>query len=72
MVTTPVGAVLAVGNDELADLRSRLRATRWPPPWPQASWEAGTDPDELRRLVSHWASDYDWRVQEAEINALPW
>ena len=72
MVTTPVGAVLAVGNDELADLRSRLRATRWPPPWPQASWEAGTDPDELRRLVSHWASDYDWRAQEAEINALPW
>ena len=72
MAVAPVAAVLAVGDDELADLRSRLRATRWPPAWPQASWDAGTDPVELRRLVSYWASDFDWRAQEARINALPW
>lgn len=72
MPVTRVAAVSAVGNDELADLRSRLRATRWPPRWPGASWEAGTDPDELRRLVSRWADDYDWRAHEAQINALPW
>lgn len=72
MVTTPVPAVCAVSDAELADVRSRLQATRWPPRWPQASWEAGTDPDVLRRLVDYWGSGYDWRQQETDINALPW
>ncbi len=62
---------IAVSDAELADLRSRLRNTRWPTPWPVAGWEAGTDAAELRRLVSYWANDYDWRVHEAEINDLP-
>ncbi|MGY0234190.1 epoxide hydrolase family protein [Longispora urticae] len=62
---------LAVTDAELDDLRSRLRNTRWPTPWPVLGWEAGTDPGELRRLVSYWATDYDWRSHEADINALP-
>jgi hypothetical protein len=61
--------VLTVPDAELDDLRARLRATRWSPPWPGASWEAGTDPAELRRLVTYWADGFDWRAREAEINA---
>ena len=72
MATQPVPAVLAVGDRDLADLQLRLRATRWPPRWPDVSWEAGTDPDALRRLVEHWAGRYDWRRHETAINALPW
>jgi pimeloyl-ACP methyl ester carboxylesterase len=53
------------------DLRSRLARARWPPSWPIAGWEAGTDPDELGRLVEYWSTGYDWRAQEAAINALP-
>ncbi|WP_198533280.1 epoxide hydrolase family protein [Streptomyces sp. AcH 505] len=73
--------LLAVPDAELADLRARLRNTRWPTPWPTTAagtepapgtgWEAGTDAGELRRLVACWASDYDWRAQEAAVNALP-
>lgn len=63
--------LLEVPDSELADLRARLRATRWAKPWPVDGWEAGTDGSELRRLVGHWASDYDWRRHEAAINALP-
>ena len=63
--------ILAVTDAEIDDLRARLRNTRWPTPWPVPAWSAGTDPDELRRLVSYWASSYDWRVHEAHINALP-
>jgi pimeloyl-ACP methyl ester carboxylesterase len=63
--------VLAVTDAELDDLRARLAGTRWPPPWPVSGWSAGTDPGELRRLVAHWASGYDWRAHEAAINALP-
>lgn len=62
--------MLAVSEADLADLRSRLRRTRWSS-WPDTGWDAGTDVAELRRLVEHWASDYDWRVHEAAVNALP-
>ena len=60
-----------VTDAELEDLRERLRRTRWATPWPIDGWEAGTDGDELRRLVGYWASAYDWRKHEAAINALP-
>lgn len=63
--------LIAVTDTELDDLRSRLRATRWPAAWPVGGWEAGTDAGELRRLVSYWASEYDWRAHEAAIRALP-
>ncbi|MBE1878798.1 epoxide hydrolase family protein [Myceligenerans pegani] len=61
-----------VTDKELADLRARLGATRWPEPWPdQVPWEAGVDPRELRRLVEYWADGYDWRAHEAAIGRLP-
>ncbi|MFC9097418.1 epoxide hydrolase family protein [Streptomyces sp. NPDC057072] len=68
----PTGSpVIKVSDAELDDLRTRLRATRWPAPWPIDGWEAGTDSTELGRLVTYWASGYDWRTHEAAINALP-
>ena len=63
--------VLAVAEDELEDLRARLRRTRWGTSWPGIGWEAGTDGNELRRLVGYWADGFDWRKQEAALNALP-
>ncbi|MFJ8749952.1 epoxide hydrolase N-terminal domain-containing protein [Streptomyces sp. NPDC102441] len=62
---------IAVPDAELNELRSRLLNTRWPTPWPTTGREAGTDPGELRSLVTYWASAYDWRAHEATINALP-
>jgi len=64
-------SVLNVPDADLDDLRARLRGTRWAEPWPVAAWQAGTDGDELRRLVGYWATAYDWRKHEAAINALP-
>ncbi|HTU72477.1 MAG TPA: epoxide hydrolase N-terminal domain-containing protein, partial [Trebonia sp.] len=67
--------VLRVPDCDLEDLRSRLRGARWPTSWPRrdagSGWEAGADEGELRRLVRYWADGYDWRSQEARINALP-
>ena len=61
-----------IADAELVDLKQRLRNTRWATEWPTAPWEAGTDAAELRRLVEYWADGYDWRANEAVINALPW
>jgi pimeloyl-ACP methyl ester carboxylesterase len=63
--------VLTVSDADLDDLRARLRGTRWAKPWPIDSWTAGTDSDELHRLVGYWSTAYDWREHEAAINALP-
>ena len=53
----------------LADLRSRLERTRWPDGPEPESWALGTSERYLRELVASWASTYDWRVHEAELNA---
>ena len=68
-------ALLDVPASEIADLRDRLRRTRWAPQWPStgwaAGWAAGTDQTELRRLVAYWADGFDWPARQREINALP-
>jgi pimeloyl-ACP methyl ester carboxylesterase len=67
----PNAPLIEVPESAWEELRSRLRATRWPRPWPIEGWAAGTEPGELRRLADYWADGFDWRAQEAAINALP-
>ncbi|MGK5682826.1 epoxide hydrolase family protein [Actinoplanes sp. URMC 104] len=62
---------IEIPDDELVDLRDRLARTRWSVPLPGAGWERGVPTDFLRELADHWATGYDWRAAEAEINAYP-
>ena len=59
-----------VSDDELEDLSRRLATTRWPGDAPGEPWAYGTDRAYLEALVSYWRDQYDWRVQEAELNAF--
>ncbi|VVJ19167.1 Epoxide hydrolase (EC [Amycolatopsis camponoti] len=59
------------GPSVLEDLRTRLRATRWPDVPEDAGWSAGTDIAYLRKLVTYWADGFDWPAREAELNAIP-
>jgi pimeloyl-ACP methyl ester carboxylesterase len=59
-----------IGEEVLADLRARIRRTRWPDPAPAAPWEQGTDLRYLRELLTYWADEFDWRVQEQKLNEL--
>jgi pimeloyl-ACP methyl ester carboxylesterase len=54
----------------LADLRARLRATRWPDAPEDAGWSLGADLDYLRELVAYWADEFDWPAQEAALARL--
>ena len=45
----------------LDDLRSRLRATRWPAFPADAGWSEGVDLAFLRELVTYWIEEYDCR-----------
>jgi len=59
-----------VEEETLTDLRARIRGTRWPDPAPGEAWDQGTDFEYLRRLLSYWAEEFDWRAQERRLNAL--
>ena len=63
--------LLSVPDAELADLRRRLRQTRWPEPEPVPDWSQGVPLGYLRDLCEYWADGYDWRATEARLNALP-
>ena len=55
----------------LEDLRTRLRATRWPDAPEDAGWSLGTDIACLRELIAYWADGFDWPAQEAALARLP-
>ena len=59
-----------VEDDVLADMQSRIRNTRWPDAAPGDAWSQGTDLDYLRRLLSYWADEFDWRAQERRLNTF--
>jgi hypothetical protein len=58
-----------VPEDELADLRRRIAATRWPDRETDAS--QGVQLDTIQALAAYWATDYDWRKFEERFAALP-
>lgn len=55
----------------LDDLQARLRQTRWPDAPDSIGWNYGTDPVFLKSLADYWQNSYDWRKQEAALNAIP-
>ena len=63
--------VIAVGDDEIADLRRRLDHTRWPEPEPVDDWSQGIPLDYLREVCRYWAGGYDWRRCQDRLNSRP-
>jgi pimeloyl-ACP methyl ester carboxylesterase len=60
-----------VPDADLADLRRRLAATRWPDKETVADESQGAQLAKLQKLVRYWGTDYDWRKAEARLNAFP-
>ena len=60
-----------VPEPELAALRRRIGATRWPSKELVANRSQGVQLATIQELARYWATDYDWRACEAKLNALP-
>src|SRR3954447_2461148 len=58
-----------VSEEELADLRDRINATRWPDRETDAT--QGVQLATIQALAQYWATDYDWRRFEERFKALP-
>jgi pimeloyl-ACP methyl ester carboxylesterase len=62
---------LDVPETQLEDLRARLRNTRWPEAETVDDWSQGVRIAYLNELCRSWAEEYDWRITEERLNALP-
>jgi pimeloyl-ACP methyl ester carboxylesterase len=60
-----------VPEEALDDLRRRIASTNWPEKETVADQSQGVPLAMIQKLARHWATDYDWRTVEAELNALP-
>ena len=75
MAEQPRPFTLAIPDQAIADLKARLALTRLPDqaPIPPGGdpWAFGTSAAYLAELVAHWRDGFDWRAQEAALNAFP-
>jgi pimeloyl-ACP methyl ester carboxylesterase len=62
---------VSFSDDDLADLRRRIKATRWPERETVNDASQGVQLATTQKLARYWATDYDWRKVEAKLNALP-
>jgi pimeloyl-ACP methyl ester carboxylesterase len=61
---------ITIPEEALEDLQRRLEQTRFPEAAPGDGWEYGTPTSYLRDMVERWKA-FDWREQEARMNAVP-
>ena len=66
----PTPFEVRASDERLSDLESRLRRTNWPIEFVNDDWLYGTNGGYLQELVGYWLNGYDWRAQEARINAF--
>ena len=60
-----------VSESELSGLRARIRQTRFPDqPAEQRAWNTGSDLLYMQQLAQYWSETFDWRQQEARLNAF--
>jgi pimeloyl-ACP methyl ester carboxylesterase len=62
---------IEVPEEQLAELRRRLAATRWPSSELVADRSQGVQLATIQLLARYWATDYDLGRVEARLNALP-
>jgi pimeloyl-ACP methyl ester carboxylesterase len=58
-----------VTDEELEDLRTRVKATRWPDR--EVDDSQGVQLGTIQALAEYWATEYDWRKFEERFAALP-
>jgi pimeloyl-ACP methyl ester carboxylesterase len=58
-------------DEQLADLKRRIKATRWPSKELVNDDTQGVQRATAQKLADYWANTYDWRKIEARLNSIP-
>jgi len=56
---------------QLADLRKRIKATKWPERETVPDYSQGVKLATMQALADYWATKHDWRKVEARLNSFP-
>ena len=63
---------ISVPDESLAALKRKLADVRFPDELENVGWDYGVPLTDIKRLVTRWRDEYDWRAAEKELNdALP-
>ncbi|HZR77107.1 epoxide hydrolase family protein [Bradyrhizobium sp.] len=57
-----------VSDDVLADLKERLRRTRWPDAELVRDWSQGAPLKWIKDICQYWTDTYNWRSRETQLN----
>ncbi|GBG29176.1 Epoxide hydrolase 1 [Hondaea fermentalgiana] len=68
----PVPFEVRVSEEAIEDLRLRLARRKKPAASIESpgTWTDGTDAGTLDDLMAYWASDFDWRAHETQLNSF--
>jgi pimeloyl-ACP methyl ester carboxylesterase len=60
-----------IPDADIADLRRRILATRWPEKETVTDFSQGVPLATMQKLGHYWSTQYDWRKVEAKLNSYP-
>jgi pimeloyl-ACP methyl ester carboxylesterase len=62
---------IKISEAAVNDLRKRIKDTRWPDKETVNDESQGVQLATMQKLAQYWGTDYNWRIVEAKLNALP-
>ncbi len=62
---------IEVSEEQIADLRRRIEATRFPSKELVEDRSQGVQPATIQELARYWRTEYDFSRTETRLNALP-
>lgn len=65
-----LGFKIDVPQDKLDALSKKLELTTFPDELEDVGWDLGAPLSDIKRLINHWRTGYDWRQHERTLNQL--
>lgn len=62
---------ISVPQAKIDRLQQKLAVVDLPDELDDAGWDYGASLPEVKKLITYWQNDYDWRKHEARLNELP-
>ncbi|THY55941.1 alpha/beta-hydrolase [Aureobasidium pullulans] len=62
---------ISVPQAKIDRLQQKLAVVNLPDELDDAGWDYGAPLGDIKKLVTYWQNDYDWRKHEAKLNELP-
>lgn len=70
-MSSPKPFRIDIDQQQIDDLKMRLRNTRWPDKETVDDWSQGAPLAYIQEITEYWLNVYDWRAREAALNRFP-